>query len=161
MPDDDDAVMSRPVFHAVITVMLSDGELTMEERRLAIKLGSLLFKGDELDSEPKLIYDAVVADEPAEGGRVISKDERLEICRKMIETAYVNSSLSQDELAAIAVLRSAMMITEGEILQVKAEIYRSLEEEMGPKLLGKVRDDIRNMFQKVDNIIDSILPKGN
>ena len=131
----------------------------MEERRLAIKLGSLLFKGDELDTEPKLIYDAVVAGEPSEGGRVIDKQERLDICRKMIETAYVNSSLSQDELAAIAVLRSAMVITDGEILEVRADIYRDLESEVEPKLLGKVREDLRNMFQKVDNIIDSILPK--
>ena len=158
MPDDDEAVTSRPVFHAVVTVMLSDGELTMEERRLAIKLGSLLFKGDDLETEPKLIYDAVVAGEPVEGGRVIDKQERLEICRKMIETAYVNSSLSQDELVAIAMLRSAMAITEGEILEVRADIYRDLEEEVEPKLLGKVRKDIREIFQKVEEFI---LPKSD
>ena len=161
MPDDNEPIQSRPVFHAVITVMLLDGELTMEERRLAIKLGSLLFSGDDLEEEPKLIYDAVVAEEEVEGGRVIDKQERLDICRKMVETAYVNSSLSQDELAAIAVLRTSLRITEGEMLQVKADIYRSLEEAVEPKLLGKVRDDIRNMFAKVDNLIDSILPKGD
>ena len=157
--------MSRPVFHAVITVMLSDGELTMEERRLAIKLGSLLFKGDELDTEPKLIYDAVIADESVEGGRVISKSERFEIYRKMIETAYVNSSLSQDELAAIAVLRSAMMVTEGEMLQIKAEIYRSLEGEVEANLLNKMIQEFEDIFQKVKavpkDLLDSIRSKGD
>jgi hypothetical protein len=71
----------------------------------------------------------------------------------MIETAYVNSSLSQDELVAIAMLRSAMAITEGEILEVRADIYRDLEEEVAPKLLGKVRKDIREIFQKVEEFI--------
>jgi hypothetical protein len=47
MPDGSEPLRTRQVFHAVIQVMLDDGELTREEQRLAIKLGTLLFKQEE------------------------------------------------------------------------------------------------------------------
>jgi hypothetical protein len=158
MPDGSEPLRTRPVFHAVIQVMLDDGELTREEQRLAIKLGTLLFKQEkELREQPALIYKSVVDGREVEGGRIIGRGERLQIFREMFETAFMNSSLSQDELAAIAMLRSALDIDESEYELLIEIVERSIEESVEPKLFDKVKEDLASVLDKVGGMFDSII----
>lgn len=158
MPDGSEPLRTRPVFHAVIQVMLDDGELTREEQRLAIKLGTLLFKQpDELQEQPALIYQSVVDGREVEGGRIIGRGERLQIYREMFETAFMNSSLSQDELAAIAMLRSALDIDESEHELLIEIMEKSIEESVEPKLFDKVKEDLASVLDKVGGMFDSII----
>ena len=158
MPDGSEPLRTRPVFHAVIQVMLDDGELTREEQRLAIKLGTLLFKqSDELQEQPALIYQSVVDGREVEGGRIIGRGERLKIYREMFETAFMNSSLSQDELAAIAMLRSALDIDESEHELLIEIMEKSIEESVEPKLFDKVKEDLASVLDKVGGMFDSII----
>lgn len=158
MPDGSEPLRTRPVFQAVIQVMLADGELTHEERRLAIKLGTLLFKQEkELKEQPSLIYQTVVEGGDVEGGRIIGRGERLQIFRDMFETAFVNSSLSQDELSAIAMLRSALDIDDSEYELLIEVVEKNLEESVEPKLFDKVKEDLSGVLDKVGNMFESII----
>ena len=54
----DDMVTDISAFQGVVSIVLRDGEITREEKRLVIKLASLLGLDEET---PKRIYDAIVA----------------------------------------------------------------------------------------------------
>ena len=72
----DDIVTDISAFQGVVAIVLRDGEITREEKRLVIKLASLLGLGEDT---PKRVYEAIVAGEVLEGGRVLDKDEMLHI----------------------------------------------------------------------------------
>ena len=63
-----DAITDISAFQGVVSIVLKDGQITREEKRLVIKLASLL----NLDTDaPKRVYDAIVAGEKLEGGEEI------------------------------------------------------------------------------------------
>ncbi len=67
------------VFSAVIKVVLSDGVLTQEEKRLIIAIGREL----ELDDgDPLNVYNAVLKGEEIDGGREMTRKERVDLYRK-------------------------------------------------------------------------------
>lgn len=157
MPIGGEPVHCREVYAAVIEVLLRDGVLTREEQRLATKLAILLFKDQEqLKSEPGIIYSAVIEDEVIDGGRVIGKRERVKIYREMFETAFVNASLTHDEMAVIAVLRSVLEISESEHDEAIDMVKGSLEASVEPKLVEKVRGDLTTVIDLVGGMFDSI-----
>ena len=90
----DDVVTDISAFQGVVSIVLRDGEITREEKRLVIKLASLLGLDED---EPKRIYDAIVAGEKLDGGRVLDKSEQLRVYSGMFQTAYLNASISEDE----------------------------------------------------------------
>ena len=153
----DSTIKSRRVFASVTEVILRDGVLTREEQRLATKLAILLFRDDdELRDAPPEIYAAISAGEEIKGGRTIGRQERLTIYREMFETAFVNASLSHDEMAAIAVLRSVLEINDNEHDESIMQVKRSLEESVEPKLLEKVRDEFNSVIDIVGGMFDTI-----
>jgi hypothetical protein len=90
---------------------------------------------------------------------IINKNERLQIYEEMFETAFLNASLSHDELAVIAILRSSLQITDKEH-ELAIEIVRgTLEESNDPKLLQKVRDDLAGVIELVGGMFESLRPK--
>ena len=129
----DDIVTDISAFQGVVTIVLRDGEITREEKRLVIKLASLLGLDEEV---PKRIYDAIVAGEVLEGGRVLDKDEMLRIYSGMFQTAYLNASISEDEYFVVAYLRLMFGITVVENDYVIKAIHDELEEHVE-----------KNMFQ--------------
>tara|TARA_B100001750_G_scaffold65795_1_gene52294 strand:- start:2181 stop:2666 length:486 start_codon:yes stop_codon:yes gene_type:complete len=153
-------IKTREVFASVVDVLLSDGVLTREEQRLATKLAILLFKtDDELKKQPAEIYNSVLSGNDVKGGRVIGKNERIQIYRDMFEAAFMNASLSQDEMAVIAMLRSSLEITNQEHEKAIDLVKKSLEDSVEPNLLGKVKEDLTTVIDMVSGMFDSIIMK--
>ncbi len=74
----------------------------------------------------------------------------------MFETAYVNASLTHDEMAVIAVLRSVLEISESEHVEAIDMVKGSLEASVEPKLVEKVRGDLTTVIDLVGGMFDSI-----
>ena len=89
MPEGEGPIRTREVYASIVDVLLRDGVLTREEQRLATKLAILLFKTEEdLKNEPAEIYSLVLKGDKIDGGRVIGKNERIQIYRDMFESAF-------------------------------------------------------------------------
>ena len=160
MPEGGDPVRTRAVYASVVDVLLSDGVLSREEQRLATKLAILLFKNEgDLKKEPAEIYNSVLEGDNIEGGRVIGKNERIQIYRDMFEAAFMNASLSHDEMAVIAMLRSSLEITDEEHERAIDLVKKSLEDSVEPKLLDKVKEDLTTVIDMVSGMFDSIIMK--
>jgi len=160
MPVGEGPVRTREVYATVIGVLLRDGVLTREEQRLATRLAILLFTTEnDLKTLPGLIYNSVIAGEVVDGGEIINKKERLQIYEEMFETAFVNASLSHDEMAVIAILRSGLRITDKEHEEAIDDLTTSLEESDDPKLLQRVREDLAGVIELVGGMFESLRPK--
>ena len=93
---------ANAVFRSTVEVMLIDGILTREEKRLIIKLASSL----ELEPEmPGTIYADIREGNTTDMGRIINDSEQREVYTRVYEVAIVNASLSQDEFRVLAHLR--------------------------------------------------------
>ena len=160
MPEGEGPIRTRDVYASIVDVLLRDGVLTREEQRLATKLAILLFKTEEdLKNEPAKIYSLVLKGDKIDGGRVIGKNERIQIYRDMFESAFMNASLSQDEMAVIAMLRSSLEITDKEHEKAINLVKKSLEDSVEPKLLDKVKEDLTKVIDMVSGMFDSIILK--
>ena len=152
-------VRTDAVYASVTVVLLRDGLLTREEQKLATKLAILIFKEEELITKPKEIYDLVVQEKEVTTGRKIGKRERMIIYREMFETAFMNASLSNDEMAVIAMLRSALQITDNEHEEVIDLVKSALEVNIEPKLLEKVKDELTSVLDLLSGMFDPLRPK--
>ena len=158
MPDD--VVTDISAFQGVVSIVLRDGEITREEKRLVIKLASLL--GLEEDA-PKQVYDAIVAGEKLQGGRVLKKDEKLRVYSGMFQTAYLNASISEDEYFVVAYLRLMFEITDDENDAVINAIHDELEEHVEKNVFQVVEKGLDQAKDVVDGLVTrlrSILPEG-
>ena len=91
--------------------MLLDGVLTREEKRLIIKLASLL----ELKAEePAMAYAAIQEGEELSGGKSIDRQKQLKVYEKIYEVALLNESLSQDEWRVIRYIKELFDISDSE-----------------------------------------------
>jgi hypothetical protein len=147
-------------FHGVVSLVLRDGQITREEKRLVIKLAGLL----ELDEdEPKRVYDAVISGEVAEEGRVLGKKERMRVYAELFKTAFLNASISEDEYLVVAYLRHILNITDEDHDQVALDMQKSLEEHVDKGVFDVVEKGFDQALDKVNGIflkIRSILPEG-
>ncbi len=160
MPAGDGPVRTREVYATVIEVLLRDGVLTQEEQRLATRLAILLFqKGNDLKNVPGEIYNSVIAGDLVDGGEIINKNQRMDIYEEMFETAFVNASLSHDEMAVIAILRSSLRITDKEHELAIEVVKGTLEESDDPKLIQKVKDELAGVIDLVGGMFESLRPK--
>lgn len=99
------------VFSAVIKVVLSDGVLTQEEKRLIIAIGREL----ELDDgDPLNVYNAVIKGEEIGGGREMTRKERVDLYRKSWMTVHFNEDESEDEAAVMKCLREELHFSKDE-----------------------------------------------
>ena len=80
----DDAPRTLEVFSDCVTVMLKDGVLTREERRLISALSRNLELKDE---EPLEVYEKIKIGERIKGGDIISREKQLEIFQNIYEVA--------------------------------------------------------------------------
>ena len=99
------------VFSAVIRVVLEDGVLTQEEKRLIIAIGREL----ELDDgDPLKVYEAVIRGEEIDGGREMTRKERVDLYRKSWLTVHFNEDESDDEAAVMKCLREELHFSKDE-----------------------------------------------
>ena len=155
-----DEITDISTFQGVVSIVLKDGEITREEKRLVIKLASLLGLDEDV---PKRVYDAIVAGEKLAGGAKINNEERLRVYAGMFQTAYLNASISEDEYLVVAYLRYLFDISDEENELVMNGIHDELEEHVEKNVFQVVErgfDQAKDVVDGLFNRIRSILPEG-
>ena len=125
------------VFRSTVEVMLIDGILTREEKRLIIKLASVL---ELTPDEPAYIYEAIQTKRDTRPGNIVSAENMHSIYTKVFEVAIVNASLSRDEFRVLAHLRSQFDIDDAH--------HREIE--------GELRDMVKEKYEDAD-VIDTLM----
>ena len=149
-------VNTLEVFKGTVEVMLIDGILTREEKRLVIKLASLL----ELDSkEPAKAYQAITENTTVEGGKNINRKKQLIVYENLYEVALLNESLSQDEWRVIRFVKNLFDISDEEDKIVLANIKRSVEEKFEEGVVDKMLHALKDSVTIVGGLFDSVRTK--
>ncbi len=149
-------VNTLEVFKGTVEVMLIDGILTREEKRLIIKLASLL----ELDSkEPAKAYQAITEKTTVEGGKNINRKKQLIVYENLYEVALLNESLSQDEWRVIRFVKNLFDISDEEDKVVLANIKRSVEEKFEEGVVDKMLHALKDSVTIVGGLFDSVRTK--
>ena len=146
------------VFRTTTEVMLRDGVLTREEKRLIIKLANSLGLTKE---EPAEVYSAIREGEKTETGREVTPNEQELVYTSVFEVAIVNASLSKDEFAVLAHLRDQFNIDDEKHTRIEANLrdmirQRTEDENVVDKLLGTLKDSV----SLVGSLFDSVRTKS-
>ena len=146
------------VFRTTIEVMLRDGILTREEKRLIIKLANALGLSPD---EPAEIYAAIREQRETEAGREVTPNEQRLVYTRVFEVAIVNASLSKDEFAVLAHLRDQFNIDDEKHTRIEANLrdmirQRTEDENVVDKLLGTLKDSV----SLVGSLFDSVRTKS-
>ena len=153
-----DNVCALDVFRSTIEVMLEDGVLTREEKRLIIKLANALGLQDD---EPSMIYSAIQNDEKIDGGHEVTPNEQRLVYTRVFEVAIVNASLSRDEFRVLAHLREQFSIDDEDHARIESDLrdlirQKTEDENVIDKLLGTLRDSV----SLVGGLFDSVRTKS-
>ena len=131
------------VFSAVIRVVLADGVLTQEEKRLIIAIGREL----ELDDgDPLKVYEAVLRGEEIDGGREMTRKERVDLYRKSWLTVHFNEDESDDEAAVMKCLREELHFSKDEasaIIEPLREKQRKEDSSDQSTFVDKIKKKLR------------------
>ena len=147
------------VFRTTVEVMLRDGVLTREEKRLIIKLANALGLSPE---EPAEIYSAIREGRDSGSGREVSPNEQRLVYTRVFEVAIVNASLSKDEFAVLAHLRSQFNIDDDDHSRIEADLrdmirQKTEDENVVDILLGTLKDSV----SLVGSLFDGVRTKSN
>ena len=157
-PVSGDNVGALGVFRTTTEVMLRDGVLTREEKRLIIKLANALGLSAQ---EPADIYAAIRENKDTESGRDVTPNEQRLVYTRVFEVAIVNASLSKDEFAVLAHLRDQFNIDDDDHSRIEADLrdmirQKTEDENMVDKLLGTLKDSV----SLVGSLFDSVRTKS-
>ncbi|MAK97248.1 MAG: hypothetical protein CL996_07135 [Euryarchaeota archaeon] len=146
------------MFRTTTEVMLRDGVLTREEKRLIIKLANSLGLTKE---EPAEVYSAIREGRETETGREVTPNEQELVYTSVFEVAIVNASLSKDEFAVLAHLRDQFNIDDEKHTRIEANLrdmirQRTEDENVVDKLLGTLKDSV----SLVGSLFDSVRTKS-
>ena len=146
------------VFRTTTEVMLRDGVLTREEKRLIIKLANSLGLTKE---EPAEVYSAIKEGRETETGREVTPNVQELVYTSVFEVAIVNASLSKDEFAVLAHLRDQFNIDDEKHTRIEANLrdmirQRTEDENVVDKLLGTLKDSV----SLVGSLFDSVRTKS-
>ena len=153
-----ESVGALSVFRTTTEVMLRDGVLTREEKRLIIKLANALGLSSE---EPAEIYSAIRESRDSDSGRDVSPNEQRLVYTRVFEVAIVNASLSKDEFAVLAHLRDQFNINDDDHARIEADLrdmirQKTEDENVVEKLLGTLKDSV----SLVGSLFDSVRTKS-
>ncbi len=149
---------SLEVFQSTIEVMLVDGILTREEKRLVIKLASALNLEED---EPSKIYEAIRTGKVIQGGEPITLSGAKTIYTKVFEIAIVNASLSRDEFRVLAHLRDIFQIDDEEHESIEAELREIVKEKFeDPNVIDKMLGTLRDSVSLVGDLFDVVRKKS-
>jgi len=147
------------VFRSTVEVMLLDGILTREEKRLIIKLASVL--GLEPD-EPAYIYEAIQSKSETRSGNPISPEVMRSIYTKVFEVAIVNASLSRDEFRVLAHLRSQFDINDEQHQEIEAELREMVKEKYeDAAVIDTLMNTLRDSVGMVGDLFDTFRKRIN
>ena len=148
---------SLNIFRTTVEVMLADGVLTREEKRLIIKLASALNLTSE---QPGEIYSAIREERKSPKGDVVSIDEARIIYTKVFEVAIVNASLSRDEFRVLAHLRSIFEIDDKDHAIIEETLRTMVKEKFeDPNVMEKMLATLRDSVGLVGDIFDTVRKK--
>ncbi len=147
------------VFRTTVEVMLRDGVLTREEKRLIIKLANALGLTPE---EPAEIYSAIREGRESGSGREVTPNEQRLVYTRVFEVAIVNASLSKDEFAVLANLRAQFDIDDDDHSRIDADLrdmirQKTEDENVVDILLGTLKDSV----SLVGSLFDGVRTKSN
>ena len=150
---DEYSIGNLEIFRSTVEVMLDDGVLTREEKRLIIKLSSAL----NLDPEhAPLIYEDIQNNRPSEVGELISHEDAKGIYVKIFEIAIVNASLSRDEFRVLAHLREILNIGQSEHDELEAQLRELVKEKYDDDdLIDTFLSTIKESTKLVTNLFNS------
>jgi hypothetical protein len=147
------------VFRSTVEVMLADGVLTREEKRLIIKLASTL--GLESD-EPAYVYEAIQNKVETRAGEPVSPEDMRTIYTKVFEVAIVNASLSKDEFRVLAHLRSQFDINDEMHAEIEHELREMVKEKFEDKaVIDTLMDTLKDSVGLVGDLFDTFRKKSN
>ncbi len=154
-----ESVYRLAAFRSTIEVMLLDGVLTREEKRLIIRLSSCL----NLDShQPAEIYQAIMDNVETEEGDILTAEEQHEIYKTVFEVAIINASLSKDEFRVMAHLREIFSIDDEEHNLVERELRDMVKERFeDPNVVEKTLNTLRDSVRVVTTLFDNVRKKNN
>ncbi|MAO70476.1 MAG: hypothetical protein CL983_05285 [Euryarchaeota archaeon] len=145
----DESPRTLEVFSDCISVMLKDGVLTREERRLIAALS----KGLELeDGEPLKVYEKVKIGEKMIGGNTISRNNQLKVYQNIYEVALIGA-LSKDEWRILAFLRQRFDITENEHKEIQNNLKNNFKERYEPKVVESLFKTIEDSATTITKMI--------
>ena len=137
------------VFSDCVTVMLKDGVLTREERRLISALSRNL---GLKDGEPLQVYEKIKNGEKMTGGKILSRKKQLEIYQNIYEVALVGA-LSKDEWKIIAFLRQEFDINEEEHKKIQTKLKNNIKERYEPKVVESLLKTIEDSASTITKLI--------
>ena len=137
------------VFSDCVTVMLNDGILTREEKRLISALSRNL---NLKDGEPLQIYEKVKMGEKMVGGAKLSRKKQLEIYQNVYEIALVGA-LSKDEWRLLAFLRKEFDINEEEHTEIQSLLKNNIKERYEPKVVESLLKTIEDSTTTITKMI--------
>ena len=154
-----EALGTLDVFRSTVEVMLEDGVLTREEKRLIIKLASALRLQPE---EPAYIYEAIQSKQSSRSGEAVLPDAMRAIYTKVFEVAIVNASLSKDEFRVLAHLRSQFNIDDEMHEEIEHELREMVKEKFDDKaMIDTLMDTLRDSVGLVGDLFDTFRKKAN
>lgn len=131
------------VFRSIVEVMLTDGVLTREEKRLAIRLATALKLEEE---QPAQAYAAVENGAELPEGKPLTHDEQRDAYGKVVAVALLNASLSRDEFRVLEHLQDLMGITPEEHEKCLAQAEELAKLRLSdPKAIERVRETITDL----------------
>jgi uncharacterized tellurite resistance protein B-like protein len=150
---------ANAVFRSTVEVMLSDGILTREEKRLIIKLASALDLTPEM---PGTIYADIREDNSTVVGRIVDAAEQRGVYTRVYEVAIVNASLSQDEFRVLAHLREIFSIDDDEHSKIEKNLQEIMEERFddNKNFLDKMLNTLKDSVSLVGGFFDSVRTKS-
>lgn len=137
--------------------MLSDGYLSVDEKRLILKLSELVGLDEQT---PLVIYDAVIAGEVIEEGENLSPEEQLNLYSEMLVTVLTDDDISDDELKVVKYIARVLDIQEDEHLRCLSKV----KEQMSSPPPAHRTDFLFNLLSDVGRITSNLFgvrKKGN
>ena len=137
--------------------MLSDGYLSVDEKRLILKLSELVGLDEQT---PLVIYDAVIAGEVIEEGENLSPEEQLNLYSEMLVTVLTADDISDDELKVVKYIARVLDIQEDEHVRGLSKV----KEQMSSPPPAHRTDFLFNLLSDVGRITSNLFgvrKKGN
>ena len=153
----EDEVLTLDVFKGTVEVMLTDEFLSLDEKRLIIKLANQL--GLEPD-EPAMVYEAIREGREINGGRSMNKGECIRIFTRMYEVAIINESVSVDEENVLAHLRHHLNIEDEDYEQVVDGLKKIITEKYDDNMVGLMLNTLSDSVTLVGRLFDSVRTKS-
>ena len=148
----DGSPRSLQLFGDCIAVMLNDGILTREERRLITVLSRDL---NMKDGEPLEVYEAIRDGKEIKGGVELSRDNQLSTYQNVYEVALVGT-LSHDEWRLLAYLRKRFDIDDEEHKNIEDSLRNAVQERYEPKVVDRLLNTLEDSVSTITRMIGKI-----